>query len=186
MIRKLAIITLLSTCMLLPIGCVMEESDGISLEGGAPGDTDVDALDLTRDVPVNLAAPPCYGSGCNGLNPSATGCSNPANGKVETMQSISILRDQWSGPAVGGVELRYSHWCNARWSRAISYIGNVCIGAIMRNSADTYDIAGTGTYLCNNSDVFGNMYGGVVARAKGYLYMNQYANSYRDRVTAYQ
>jgi hypothetical protein len=167
-------------CILSPMGCVMDEApddkpDLTTMKGEA-GDWAV-----AGDLPVTAVAPPCYGSGCNGRNPATTGCANTANGPVYTLQSKSIMNGT---TAVGGVELRYSQWCNARWSRTISYIGNKCIGAIMRDSTDSYDIAGTNTYVCNNSDVFGNMYGGVVARAKGYLYMsNTDAKTYREAVT---
>jgi hypothetical protein len=163
-------------------GCAIDEAP----EGDVLELTIMDegvAEEAAADGPVTTASPPCSGAECNGLNPATTGCGNPANGSVYTQQSATIMS---GGLAVGGVELRYSQWCNARWSRTISYIGNRCIGAVMRHSSNGYDLAGTNTYLCDHSDVYGNMHGNV-ARAKGYLYTEpQNTFSYREAVTAAQ
>jgi hypothetical protein len=133
--------------------------------------------------PVIKASPPCYGSSCNNLNPSTTGCSNTANGPVYTLQNAQIYHNN---QLVGAVELRYSQWCNARWAKTFSYIGNRCVGAQMLYSNYNPVSYQTNTYLCNQSDVFSNMYGGGTARAKGYLYVTNLTNSYREAITAAQ
>ena len=179
-ISKLAGLVLCTFCASLLIGCMTEDPVGEAAERAALDDVDVEETSLAQDMSATLASPPCYGSTCNGKDPATTGCSNTANGPVYILQSATI----WDGAtAVGGVELRYSQWCNARWSRTYSYIGSKCIGAVMRDSGNSYDIAGTNYYVCTNSGVYGNMYGGVVARAKGYLYMNSNTSSYRQAVT---
>lgn len=139
-----------------------------------------EALIAVGDGATAQATPPCYGSTCSGVNPQTSGCSNAANGTITIMQSVTI----WSGStAVGGVELKYSQWCNARWAKTYSYVGNVCIGAIMRTSSD---VPGTNRYLCANSDIYSNMYGGGVASAKGYLYTGATTDTYREATTASQ
>jgi Protein of unknown function (DUF2690) len=153
----------------------------------AAGIAEADDLNKARTLinaaaggPVIAAAPPCYGSSCTNLNPSSTGCSNSANGPVYTLQNAQIY---YNGTLVGAVELRYSQWCNARWARTYSYIGNRCIGAQMLTSSGSPVSSLTNTYLCYQSDVFSNMYGGAAGKAKGYLYVTENTASYRSAVT---
>ena len=135
---------------------------------------------LTADRIVIQASPPCYGSGCTNSNPQSTGCSNPANGSVYVLQSANIY---YNGQLVGAVEMKYSAWCNARWAKTYSYVGNVCIGAQMLTSGGAPVSYQTNTYLCGQSDVYSNMYGGAAGKAKGYLYVTSNTNSYAQAIT---
>ena len=51
--------------------------------------------------------PPCYGSGCNGKDPQATGCSGSF---AYTVASFTVDYGYIR------VMLRYSDWCHANWT----------------------------------------------------------------------
>ena len=65
------------------------------------------------------AAVSCSGDGCNGLDPSQTGCDDA---RAYTAQT-AIIKD-YAGNQIGLVELRFSPTCGTNWTRETSYVNN--------------------------------------------------------------
>lgn len=88
------------------------------------GATLVSVLVISLATPAVAATPPCWDEGqhagvptCLGLDPQTTGCAtDPQTYSVYT----TPIRDS-AGTQLGTVELRYSPWCGANWSRTRAF-----------------------------------------------------------------
>jgi hypothetical protein len=68
-------------------------------------------------IPPPSASAACYGSACNGVNPSGSGCDSTA----VTLARQEIYNSY--GSNIGAVEIRWSPVCQTNWSRATAYGG---------------------------------------------------------------
>lgn len=76
------------------------------------------------------AAPSCYGSSCEGLNPQSTSCVNDAR----TLLSRNAVTSSGNW---GVLELRYSPSCYSNWVRFTPWYGiRASIGAILGGVVD--------------------------------------------------
>jgi hypothetical protein len=101
---------------------------------------------------VALASPAfaagCHGSGCNGRDPVTMGCA----GDAVTVNHV-VFQDNASGGTFGRqvVQLRFSHRCNASWSRVIATAGGTAhvtsssayMGGFKSSTIRTRSTAGT-------------------------------------------
>jgi Protein of unknown function (DUF2690) len=88
---------------------------------------------------AHAASPSCYGdpnssaNSCNGKNPASTNCASSAY-SMETQTATSFYNTNLS---VARVELRYSPYCNAFWTRV----------TILSTYLGTSDITGKNAYM---------------------------------------
>jgi hypothetical protein len=91
---------------------------------------------------TSVAAATCYGSGCNGLNPSTTGCTAGAY-----LVSQADIYDA-SSNYIGGVELWWSPTCQAAWSFVYSDF------RAYRVQASVTSTSPSNSYTQNNFNVY--------------------------------
>ena len=82
----------------------------------------------------------CFGNGCNGLDPIATGCASDAITVPVDGGTVSFR--------TGTIELRYSPTCGTNWGRVTSSVGNAQLTvSIRRKDGLFYLTVGNGTLL---------------------------------------
>jgi Protein of unknown function (DUF2690) len=130
----------------------------------------------TASAATTSATVGCSGYGCDGTDPSSTGCAANAI----TAEQQTEYEANGSGYAVGYVQLRYSKTCRTVWTRIIVFYaapdGYEGIGTIYRNSdhnqvscyayTNDYSIS-LGGYTCYTLQEYD---GGVTSAAYASLY----------------
>ena len=89
------------------------------------------------------AAATCSGSGCNGLNPSTTGCTTGAYVVSET-----DIYDSFSSDYIGGVQLWWSPTCETAWSYVYSDFRAFAVRATVTSTSPS------NSYYKNNNYVY--------------------------------
>jgi hypothetical protein len=114
-VRAMSRISFSVSCLLaLVTGC------GVVLDDGHGGEDDATttAVDGAEALSAGATVASCAGTGCEGKDPAASGCS--ADGR--TISRANLTRGV-GGPVVGLVELRWSDRCETNWSR-VTYSGS--------------------------------------------------------------
>ena len=109
-------------------GAISDQGDD-----GAGADTASVPIAAPESVPVGTAVSACSGTGCEGKDPAATGCSTGARTVIAANLTLGI-----GGPTVGLVELRWSDTCETNWSR-VTYNGGAS-GTMAATVVDTNSI----------------------------------------------
>jgi hypothetical protein len=94
-------------------------------------------------TPFAAAAATCSGSGCNGLNPIATGCTTGAYVVSET-----DIYDAFSSDYIGGVQLWWSPTCETAWSYVHSEFRAFAVQATITSTSPS------NSYYQNNNYVY--------------------------------
>jgi Protein of unknown function (DUF2690) len=123
-------------------------------------------------VTTSAQAAGCSGIGCDGQDPTLTGCASSAY----TVVSDYIYNS--ADTVIGRVDLRYSPTCGTNWARTTSYIGAETLDAVV-----TRDDQGIhyNEYLNNVTNVYTDMiYAPTPACAQGggIIYVN--GTQYQD------
>ena len=92
---------------------------------------------------TSAAAATCSGSGCNGLSPSATGCTTGAY-----VVSDTDIYDGFSSNYIGGVQLWWSPTCGAAWSYVYSDFNAFVVRATVTSTSPS------NSYFQNNNYVY--------------------------------
>jgi len=92
-------------------------------------------------IPATAAT--CSGSGCNGLNPTTTGCTTGAYKVSET-----DIYDSFSSNYIGGVQLWWSPTCQAAWSYVYSDFRAFAVQATVTSTSPS------NSYYQNNNYVY--------------------------------
>lgn len=128
-------------------------------------------LALVTIMPMaSVQAAGCSGTGCDGKDPMAMGCS----GDAYTVTSANINS---SGQTIGRVDLRWSPNCQTNWGRVVSYVGNTNL-FVMLTYCNNAEVSGTYYQLSNTTSVYGNMKYNTTVRAKGAFGLNHASDLY--------
>ena len=123
----------------------------------------IGSLGIVSLAPGTAHALSCTGSGCNGKSPTTYGCAADAT----TVTSMTY-DDHASGGTYGTmvVSLRYSHHCNASWSRVVISAGGTAHVTSARAYMQGYKTT-TSRYRYSGGTVFSNMRSGSAVGACG-------------------
>lgn len=121
--------------------------------------------------PIPARAAGCSGTGCNGKDPIAMGCSNDAY----TVTSADIKNG--SGQTIGRVDLRWSPSCQTNWGRVVSYVGSANL-FVMLTDCSRNEISGTYYQLAGTTSVYGDMRYNTTVRAKGAFGWNRVSDMF--------
>lgn len=91
---------------------------------------------------VPAAAATCYGSGCNGLSPTTTGCTSGAYVVSET-----DIYDGFSNDYIGGVQLWWSPTCSAAWSYTYSDFRAFLVRATVTSTSPSNSYTQSNNYV---------------------------------------